>query len=63
LLPGVLKVAIEAGSPMGWHRYVGEKGGFVTIDCFGRSGPCKEVMEKFGFNVDNVVSTVKRTIA
>ncbi len=62
LLPGIPKVAIEAGCSMGWHRYIGDKGGLVTIDRFGKSAPGAEAMGKFGFNVDNVVETVQQTI-
>ena len=40
LMPtGTPKVAIEAGCSMGWHRYVGEAGGLVTLDRFGHSAP------------------------
>lgn len=63
LLPaGVPKVAVEAGSSMGWHRYIGQEGGLVTLDDFGHSGPGGLVMEKLGFNVDNVVTVAKQTI-
>ncbi|MBN1378868.1 MAG: transketolase [Gammaproteobacteria bacterium] len=62
LLPGTPKVAVEAGCSMGWHRYIGENGGLVTIDRFGKSGPLAEVMKNFGFNVENVVKTVQQVI-
>lgn len=52
---GVLKrLAIEAGSPFGWERYVGTCGDIVCVDGFGASAPGDVVMAKFGFTVENV---------
>ncbi len=58
VLPNALRarVVIEAGSSMGWHKYAGPQGDMVTIDRFGASAPAEVLFEKFGFNVDNVVS-------
>ena len=50
------RLAIEAGSPHGWHRYVGPLGGVVGMVRFGASAPYQIVMEKFGFTADNVTS-------
>jgi len=50
------RLAIEAGLPQGWHRYVGDGGDVVGIERFGASAPGNVVMEKFGFTVDNVVN-------
>jgi len=55
LLPQVPKLAIEAGASQGWWRYVGEQGDVIGLDRFGASAPGDVVMEKLGFNVDNVV--------
>jgi transketolase len=43
------RLAIEAGVPMGWDRYVGPKGDVVALDRFGASAPYKVLMEKFGY--------------
>jgi transketolase len=43
------RLAIEAGVPMGWARYVGPSGGVVGIQRFGASAPYKVLWEKFGF--------------
>lgn len=53
------RVSVEAGTTFGWERYVGSEGKTIGIDRFGASAPGGEVMDKFGFNVDNVVKTVK----
>ncbi len=49
------RLAVEAGSALGWHRYVGMNGTIISMESFGASGPANELFEKFGFTVDNVV--------
>jgi transketolase len=48
------RLAIEAGVPQGWHRYVGNEGEVMGLDHFGASAPGGVVMREFGFTVDNV---------
>ncbi|MBI9086379.1 MAG: transketolase [Desulfobacterales bacterium] len=57
VLPPAVKarVAVEAGLPMGWDRYVGDGGKIVAMDGFGSSAPGGVVMEKFGFTPEAVV--------
>ena len=57
ILPPEIKarVAIEAGSPQGWHRYVGDQGLVIGLDHFGASAPDKILYEKFGLTADHVV--------
>jgi transketolase len=59
---GIKRVAVEAGCSMGWHRFIGIDGGLVTIDRFGASAPGGTCLDKFGFNVDNVVATAKKVL-
>jgi len=56
LPPAVLaRVAVEAGVPHGWERYVGPFGAVVGVEGrFGASAPVKVVMETFGFTAANV---------
>lgn len=58
LPPDVLaRVAVEAGVPMGWGKYVGAFGTVVGIeDRFGASAPLKVVLEKYGFTAVNVAA-------
>jgi transketolase len=51
------KIAIEAGSPQGWHRWVGEFGRIIALDHFGASAPYKTLYEKFGLTAERVVAT------
>ena len=53
------RVAVEAAAPFGWERYVGNAGKTIGMQGYGASGPAGQLMEKFGFTVDNVVNTVK----
>ncbi len=50
-----VRVAIEAGVPMGWERYA-QAGVFMTG--FGASAPGATVMEKFGFTAEGLVAKV-----
>lgn len=56
------RVAIEAGVPQGWEKYVGNKGAIIGIEKFGHSAPYKIVMQKYGFNVQNVVEKAKAVL-
>ena len=51
------RVAIEAGSPMCWYKYVGMDGKIIGMDRFGESAPAKKLFEKYGFTVEKVVET------
>lgn len=57
IFPPTLKkrLAIEAGSPLGWHKYVTDEGDVLGITKFGESAPGDEVMKAYGFTIDNVV--------
>ncbi len=50
-----VKVAVEAGSPQGWDRYVGEMGQVIGLDHFGASAPYQVLYEKFGISAEHVV--------
>jgi transketolase len=57
--PGSLRVAIEAGSPMGWERWTGPDGGFVGMTGFGASAPYQDLYAHFAITPEAVVETVK----
>jgi transketolase len=61
LPPAVSKrVAIEAGVPHFWHRYIGDGGAVIGMSSFGASAPAGELFRKFGFSVENVKKTVTK---
>ncbi|MFM7787396.1 MAG: transketolase-like TK C-terminal-containing protein, partial [Microcystis panniformis] len=61
VLPKAVKkrLAVEAGSTMGWHRYITDEGDVLGVDTFGASAPGGVILEKFGFTLDNVVAKAK----
>lgn len=56
------RLAVEAGSYFGWHKYIGLDGDTVTMDTFGASGKADELFVKFGFTVENVVKKAKKLL-
>ncbi|MGD8192386.1 transketolase [Brevibacillus ginsengisoli] len=56
------RVAVEMGSPLGWHRWAGDHGVVIGIDTFGASAPGERVMKEYGFTVDNVVEHALRVM-
>lgn len=48
------RLAIEAGSPLGWERYTGDTGGIIGVERFGASAPGEVVLREYGFTVENV---------
>jgi transketolase len=68
LPPGVrARVAVEAASPLGWHRWVGPDGDIVAMEGFGASAPAKVLYEHFGFSgqaiADRARAVLERTRA
>jgi transketolase len=53
---------VEAGSPLGWHQWVGDQGEIIGITMFGASAPAKENFRHYGFTVENVVERAKRLL-
>ncbi|BET32508.1 transketolase [Wolbachia pipientis] len=53
-----IKVAIEAGSEMGWHKYVGSNGIFIGMKNFGESAPYEALYKHFNISADYVVKCV-----
>ena len=64
LPPGVTaRVSVEAGSVIGWDRYVGAAGAKIGMRTFGASAPIKDLMTKFGFTPEKVLAAAKEQIA
>jgi transketolase len=59
---GVPKLAVEAGSTLGWWKYVGLDGDVIGLDRFGASAPGKKVMAEFGFSAENIVARAKKLV-
>jgi len=52
------RVAIEAGVPDTWYKYVGNHGQVIGIQHFGESAPEQELFKTMGFTVEHVVKVV-----
>ena len=57
-----VRLAVETGLGMGWDKYVGDKGGIVSIDHFGASAPYKVLAKEFGFTTENIVKKAKELL-
>jgi transketolase len=57
------RVAVEAGTSLGWRRYVGIDGRIIARRDFGASAPLKELLKQFGFTVENVVAAARESMA
>ena len=60
VLSNAPRVVVEAASPFGWDKYIGEKGEIIGIDGFGASAPAGELYKYFGLTAENVAETVKK---
>jgi len=56
------RVGVEAQIELGWHKWIGDKGIFIGMSGFGKSGPFKTCFEKFGITPDAVVAAAKRSM-
>jgi transketolase len=64
VLPKQIKkrVAVEAASPLGWHRWTGDEGAIIGLERFGASAPGEDIFQHLGFTVENVVATALRVL-
>jgi transketolase len=56
------RLAVEAASPMGWHKYVGDAGAVIGISGYGASAPWEVIYREYGFTVENVLKKAKELI-
>ena len=65
VLPSAVRarVAVEAGTSLGWRRYTGIDGRIIARRDFGASAPLKELLKQFGFTVEKVVEAARESMA
>ncbi len=56
------RVAVEAGTGLGWREYVGSEGRVIARYDFGASAPIKELLTHFGFTPERVASEARALI-
>jgi transketolase len=59
VLGSLPRLGIEAGCPLGWDRYLGQKGAFLGMHSFGASGPAADVYAHFGITAEAAVKMAK----
>jgi transketolase len=57
------RIAVEAASPLGWDRWIGERGRFLGMETFGESGPAADVYAHFGITAEHVVALGRELLA
>jgi transketolase len=53
------RVSVEAASPIGWHRWVGDLGDVVAMEGYGASAPAKILYQHFGFTGEAVAARAR----
>jgi transketolase len=53
------RLAVEAASPLGWHKYVTDEGDVLGMTRFGESAPAADLFKEFGFTPERVVQKAK----
>ena len=53
------RLAVEAASPLGWHRWVTDEGDVLAMETFGASGPQPELYRHFGFTPENIADRAR----
>ncbi len=56
------RISVEAGIPMGWERYTGDKGEIIGMTGFGASAPGGILMKNCGFTADNIVQKAMKLL-
>ncbi len=56
------RVAVEAGSPFGWERYVGTQDAVIGMRSYGASAPAGDLYKHFGITPEAVAALVKKRL-
>jgi transketolase len=64
VLPPTIKarVSMEAASPLGWERYVGDNGVIIGLDRFGASAPGDIIYQQLGLTARHMTDEAKRLL-
>ena len=63
LPPGITaRVSLEAASPLGWERYVGDRGVAIGLSRFGASAPGHIIYEQLGLTTRHVADEAMRLL-
>jgi transketolase len=64
ILPKAAKkrIAVEAGTTFGWHKYAGDEGTVIGLDHFGASAPGSVLYKEFGLTAENVAEAALKML-
>ena len=57
-----IKVAIECSNDSIWYKYIGSDGLLINNEKYGKSGKGKQVYERYGFNVKDIVKKIQEKL-
>jgi len=57
------RVSIEAGTTLGWDRWIGSKGTAVGLDHFGSSAPWQVLFREYGITADRLIEETRKILA
>jgi len=53
------RVGVELATELGWQKYIGDKGVFIGMKSFGKSGPYAKLLDHYGFTAGNIADQAK----
>jgi transketolase len=56
------RLVVETGIAQGWWKYVGARGGVLSIEKYGASAPAQKIFAEYGFTVENVVARAREIL-
>jgi transketolase len=62
LLPGIPRLAVEAGHPVSWYRWVGDQGVVIGLERFGASAPGPTIYKELGITAARIVDAATALI-
>lgn len=59
----IRRLAIEAGTPIGWEHYVGSYGAVAGINRYGASAPAARLKEEYGLTAERIAEQAQKLMA
>jgi transketolase len=56
------RIAVEAGSPLGWERWVGQQGDVIGLHRFGASAPYTDVYKHLNFTPEYIAQRARELL-
>jgi transketolase len=57
-----VRLGIEAASPFGWERWIGEGGAMLAMEGFGASAPGDRLFQEFQFTAEHAAAMVRQLL-